>query len=78
MRIDDRLVKMNQDKLKKQKRRQQLDEDEETLTYATRPMMRDLNKEKGKFDGGFQGINTAESVFDRTAIFRTDTPASGS
>ncbi len=76
MRIDDRLVKQNQELLKKKKKRQQ-DDDEETLTYATRPKFRDLNKEKGKFEGGFGGINSTESIFDRTAIFRTDTPGTG-
>ena len=71
MRIDDRLVKQNQDLLKK-KRQRQLDEDEETLRYAPSYRTKPINKNKGVFpEESFGGINTAQSVFDRTAIFNT-------
>ena len=74
MRIDDRLVKMNQEKNRKRRQQMQEDEDEETLTYATRPKMVNINKNKGAFPDAFDGINTRESIFDRMATFRTDNP----
>ena len=69
MRIDDRLVKQNRELAKK--RKQQLEEDEEWMTYAVRQRMTPINKDKGVFPEESSGINTRESVFDRTAIFRT-------
>ena len=71
MRIDDRLVKQNQELLKKKKKKQQ-EEDEETLSYAERLKMKPLNKNKGAFEGSEgNGINNSPSIFDRTAIFHT-------
>ncbi len=70
MRIDDRLAKQNQELLKKKK--QQAEEDEDTLTYAQRKRMQPLNKTKSAFaDNSGDGINTAKSIFDKTAIFHT-------
>ncbi|MBR5420211.1 MAG: hypothetical protein IK115_03575 [Lachnospiraceae bacterium] len=72
MRIDDRLTKQNLELLKKRRRQQQLEEDEETLSYAPSYRSKPINKQKGAFEKeNFGGINTAESVFDRTAVFRT-------
>ena len=72
MRIDDRLTKQNQDLLKKRRRQAQLDEDEETLSYAPSYKNKPINQQKGAFEKeSFGGINTAESIFDRTAVFRT-------
>ena len=71
MRIDDRLAKQNKD-IQKKKKRYYDDDGEETLTYDRRLRMEPLNKTKGAFgDDKGGGINTAPSVFDRTAIFHT-------
>ncbi|MDO4292955.1 MAG: hypothetical protein Q4C65_06950 [Eubacteriales bacterium] len=46
-------------------------DEEETLTYQERKRPVNLNEEKGVFEEKtFQGINTQESVFDQTAVFR--------
>ena len=72
MRIDERLTKQNQEILKRKKKQQLAEEDEETLSYAERPIMKPINKNKGAFEGREgDGINTAQSVFDRTAVFHT-------
>lgn len=48
------------------------DDDEETMDYIERPGWRYLNDTKTAFTGfGDDGINNAESVFDRQAIFKT-------
>ena len=70
MRIDDRLAKQNRD-LAKKKKQQQLEEDEEWLTYAVRQRMAPINKDKGIFPEESSGINTRKSIFDRMAIFNT-------
>ncbi|MBR3307529.1 MAG: hypothetical protein IKI75_09815 [Lachnospiraceae bacterium] len=70
MRMDERLVKQN--KKADERRRKPVDEDEETLRYDDWKGITDINRYKGVFgDEGPGGINTAESVFDRTAVFRT-------
>ena len=50
-------------------------EDEEWLMYADRKAEETLNTGKGAFvnDNAEISINTAKSVFDRTAVFRRDT-----
>ena len=68
--VVDRLVQQNRKNAEK-KKRQQLEEDEEWMTYAVRQRMTPINKDKGVFPEESSGINTRESVFDRTAIFRT-------
>ena len=49
--------------------------DEETEEELERPRFVPLNKAKDTFDDGavktFGGLNTAPSVFDRTAVFHT-------
>ncbi len=48
------------------------DEEEETYLYDVRRPQAFINESKGVFDISRQtGINTAESVFDRGASFRT-------
>lgn len=67
MRIDDRLAKMNREK----NRKKPPPDEEDTLTYAERTRQADLNKSKGAFETKtWEGINTRENVFDRTAVFR--------
>ncbi len=73
MRLSDRLVKQNEQKEKRRKSFVPEDE-EDTYTYQKRGTIGDLN---GKHSGVFQiadetAINRMESIFDRTAIFRTD------
>lgn len=52
----------------------QEDDTEETYTYAYHKRYSgNLNEDKGVFDNDtFEGINTKLSVFDKTAVFRTD------
>lgn len=48
------------------------DEDEETMDYIERPALAYINDRKTTFAGfGDNGINNAESIFDRQAIFKT-------
>ena len=70
MNLDDRLQK---DIKKKEALRKNppVDEDEETYMYAVKKRQAFLNESPGVFDIKMQtGINTAESVFDKS-IFRT-------
>ena len=47
------------------------DEPEETMTYKARKSAEDLNAHARTFDSAFaKGINSAESVFGRTAVFK--------
>ena len=75
MRLTDRMIENTKElnkQLKKQNDIQQdVDEDETGMAYAPREMRPFLNEEKGVFDTGVmgEGINTAKSVFDRTAVF---------
>ena len=72
MRSVDRL---EQQKRLKRQRQNVPPPDEETEEELARPRFVPLNKEKDVFDRGavqtFGGLNTAPSVFDRTAVFRT-------
>lgn len=75
MRSVDRLEQ--QKRLKRQK--QSLPPpDEETEEELERPCFLPLNRMKTTFDSGsektFGGINSAPSVFDRKAVFRTNEP----
>lgn len=71
MRLDDRLA-MQQRRGKKQGN--PAPEEEETLTYRTYRREGALNEEQGVFKGKtFEGINTQQSIFDRTAIFHSKT-----
>ena len=76
MQLTDRMIKETQE-LNKQKRKaaeirfDQEDEDVETLTYMPTPSFKYLNEDRGIFDNTDEtSINTAKSVFDKTAVFR--------
>jgi len=66
-------VRLQRDMDKKKKRGQTDPEDEEdTLSYMERKKMPFLNEEEGVFAvKDTTSLNTAPSVFDRTAVFRT-------
>ncbi|MCR5503018.1 MAG: hypothetical protein K6F53_08410 [Lachnospiraceae bacterium] len=69
MQIDDRLVRMNRQK----NRKKGPGEEEDTLLYADRKREESVNRNRGVFEEkSFGGINSMESVFDRTAVFRTE------
>ncbi len=76
MQLTDRMIKETQELDRQQKKRNAVinvepDEDVETLTYMPRPAFKYLNEDKGAFDSKDEtSINTAKSVFDRTAVFR--------
>lgn len=71
MRLDDRLA-MQQRKGRKQGN--PVPDEEETLTYRTYRRESALNGEQGVFKGKtFEGINTQQSIFDRTAVFCSKT-----
>ncbi len=77
MRLTDRMLqetrKLNKQKKKENDIQQDKDEDETGMMYLPRPKIGYLNKYKGVFDGEDDtSINTAKSVFDRTAVFHTD------
>ena len=72
MQLTDRLIK---DMEKKQKARRFInddDDDEETMTYKEQSRAIPLNVDPGVFESQMKrGINNEESIFDKTAIFRT-------
>jgi len=77
MRLTDRMIyetkKVNQQKKKENDIQQDQDEDETGMAYMPRPRMVPLNDYKGVFDHTDEtSINTAKSVFDRTAVFHTN------
>ena len=48
------------------------EEEEESMAYQTRKTQSPINTSPGAFQNGtLEGINTRESVFDRSALFRT-------
>ena len=76
MQLTDRMIN-NMQEAGKQKRKAneikftQEDEDVETLTYMPTPAFKYLNENRGVFDNTDEtSINTAKSVFDRTAVFK--------
>lgn len=72
MRVTESLIRQN--KIKNQKKNQFNEDDEPTMRYKEENHEYwALDQNKSVFESKFQdGINTAESVFDRKAIFRTD------
>lgn len=68
--LDERIDKTRRDKTKNLP-----DPDEETEEEMQRPPLSFLNSRKSVFDAssinGAEGINTALSVFDKKAVFRT-------
>lgn len=72
--LTDRLQKDTRKKeINKAKRAEDIyDEDEETMDYIERPKFGFLNDSKSVFSGfGDEGINNAQSIFDKQAIFKT-------
>lgn len=74
MRLSERLYHDNikQEEDKKKKARDFFMDEEETLAYAPYASEGFINDRKSVFKGfGDVGINNAESIFDKQAIFRT-------
>ena len=76
MRLTDRMIeetkKLNRQKKKENDIQQDQDEDEMGMMYMPRPVNRYINKDKGVFGNDDDtSINTAKSVFERTAVFHT-------
>lgn len=71
MRVTESLIRQN--KRNNQKKNQFNEEDEPTMRYKEeKHEYWAMNQNKSAFESSFpEGINTAESVFDKTAIFRT-------
>ncbi|MDE5590600.1 MAG: hypothetical protein K2J60_15915 [Acetatifactor sp.] len=72
MQLTERLIR---DTGVKMKRKSALpsEEEEDTMTYASRDRQKPLNRQAGVFhQQKLEGINTAGSVFDETAVFRTE------
>lgn len=71
MRVTESLIQQN--KINNQKKNQFNEEDESTMRYKEKTQEYwALNQSRSVFESEFQnGINTAESVFDRKAVFRT-------
>ena len=71
MRVTEKIfIKNNQEKNKNGRNY----DGEETMAYDVRKRKRDINDSSGHvFSGNMQtGINTGKSIFDKTAIFRTN------
>jgi len=69
MRVTEQLMRDNL--RKKQHNARNLDE-EETLTYIQHKKQKPINTDEDIFHNSrLEGINTKESVFNRTAVFRT-------
>lgn len=70
------LERLEQQKRLKRQKRNLPPPDEETEEELEQPRFVPLNQAKTAFDDGaekaFGGINSAPSVFDRKAVFRTD------
>lgn len=72
MQLTERLIR---DTGKKNKGRNALssEEEENTMSYALRDRQKPLNQQAGVFhQQKLEGINTRGSVFDETAVFRTE------
>ncbi|MBQ9438517.1 MAG: hypothetical protein IJU50_09305 [Lachnospiraceae bacterium] len=69
--------RVNQEQAKQTEVQQDQDEDEQGYSYEDRPPAVFLNRDKGVFKNNEDdnALNTAASVFNRTAIFRTDLPS---
>ena len=67
--MTDRLIRDTKRRMERAGNREP--DEEETFTYQERRKPGNLNEEKGVFEQkAFGGINTQQSVFDRTAVFR--------
>ena len=73
MQLTDRLIKDTEKKQKGQRPIVDEDEEEETMTYQERRPVVSLNTTPGVFESKMgRGINSEKSIFDKTAIFRTE------
>lgn len=72
MRVTESLIRQN--KINNQKKNQYNEDDEPTMRYREEKQEYwTLNQNKSVFESKFQeGINTAESIFDKKAVFRTE------
>ena len=72
MQLTERLIRDTGAKMKR-KNALPSEEEEDTMTYASRDRQKPLNRQAGVFhQQKLEGINTAGSVFDETAGFRTE------
>lgn len=72
MQLTERLIRDTGVKMKR-KNALPFEEEEDTMTYASRDRQKPLNRQAGVFhQQKLEGINTAGSVFDETAVFRTE------
>lgn len=71
MRVTESLIRQN--KIKNQKKNFFNEDDEPTMRYKEESHEYwAINQNKSVFESSFsEGINTAESVFDKKAVFRT-------
>ena len=76
MRVTEKLLLQNN---QKNNRKITDSSEEETMTYQQRNRRQSINEaQKNRFTGNMsQGINKRESVFDRTATFRTHRNTAG-
>ena len=76
MRVTEKLLLQNNQKINKKITDSS---EEETMTYQQRNRRQSINEvHKNRFKGTMnQGINKRESVFDRTATFRTNINTAG-
>lgn len=72
MRVTESLIRQN--RIKNQKKNQFNEDDEPTMRYQEEKReYTAINQNRSVFESRFQdGINTAESIFNQKAIFRTD------
>ena len=75
MAINEENVKQKKEEEKKKRIREDYYEDEEYYTYMKKPKQKSLS---GEYDSPFRscfskGINTEKSIFDKQAIFHTNT-----
>ena len=78
MKLTDRMIqenkKLNRETGKKRSKyfSNDLNGDEEGMTYMNRPAFQSINSQRSVFDNADEtSINTAKSIFDKTAIFHT-------
>lgn len=75
MKLTERMLEGEKKEKRDEKRRAdfwQNEEDSVGYMYEDDPKWEPLNRTRGVFARKDDGIDTAENVFDRTAIFRTD------
>ncbi len=75
MRLTDRLLQANKDFNREQEKKTELQQDQDVdemgYAYEDRPPNVFLNREKGVFaPNDDDALNTAPSIFDKTALFR--------